>query len=94
VPVLAYPKFQLNEDEIRELLDSYLLYVDAIDVPDDLGARLPSCRDAQDQVLLELAAFGDAETPVTGDRDLLTLAGQVDFAIQSPRQFQNGFSAG
>ncbi len=91
VRVLAYPKFQLDENEIREVLDSYLLYVDVVDVPDDFGARLPSCRDAQDQVFLELAESGDAEVLVTGDRDLLTLAGQVDFAIECPRQFKTRF---
>lgn len=91
VRVLAYPKFQLDENEIREVLDSYLLYVDVVDVPDDFGARLPSCRDVQDQVFLELAEFGDAAVLMTGDRDLLTLAGQVDFAIESPRQFKTRF---
>ncbi len=44
VRVLAYPQFQLDENEIREVLDSYLLYVDVVDVPDDFGARPPSCR--------------------------------------------------
>ena len=91
VRVLAYPKFQLDENEIRDVLGSHLSYVEVVDVPADFGARLPSCRHAQDQAFLELAEFGDAEVLVTGDRDLLTLAGQVDFAIESPRQFKTRF---
>ena len=91
VRVLAYPKFRREENEIRDVLDSYLLYVDVVDIPADFGARLPSCRDAQDQVFLELAEFGKAEVLVTRDRDLLTLADQVGFAIESPRQFKNRF---
>ena len=45
---------------------------------------MPVCRDAEDQVFLDLAAIGAAHWLVTGDRDLLDLGGQVRFQIMEP----------
>ena len=38
-------------------------------------------------MFLELAAVGRARLLVSGDRDLLTLAGQTTFAIVTPAEF-------
>ena len=92
VRVLAYPKFQLDENEIHDAVASYLRYVEVVDVPVDFGADLPSCRDPDDQIFLELAACGSAEVLVTGDGDLLELADDVDFAIDAPSAFKNRFA--
>jgi predicted nucleic acid-binding protein len=45
------------------------------------------CRDPADQVFLELAVVGKARCLVSGDRDLLVLAGKVPFGILSPTPF-------
>jgi len=45
------------------------------------------CRDAQDQVFLDLAVAAHAEYLVTGDDDLLALSDVGDTRIRTPRQF-------
>ncbi len=49
----------------------------------------PRCRDAIDVPILELALVGPAEALVTGDRDLLSLAGSLAGPILSQDQFFN-----
>ena len=46
------------------------------------------CRDATDQPFLDLAVSGGADVLVSGDEDLLTLAGQTAFAIESPEELR------
>lgn len=85
VRVLAYPKFALSADEQHELLGDYLPYAQTV-------ARLRSCpvicRDAGDQPFLDLAHTGRAAVLVSGDADLLSLAGQTAFAIESPAAYR------
>jgi putative PIN family toxin of toxin-antitoxin system len=86
VRVLAYPKFKLDPEQQRELLGDYLPYAIAVRMP----ARLPStpeCRDPADLPFLQLAQVGKADCLVTGDRDLLVLAGQFKRRIVTPEQF-------
>ena len=85
--VLAYPKFDLNEAEIRVLLGSYLPHVETVEVS-ERARGLPRCRDIDDRKFLELAARGRAEVLVTGDVALLDLAGRVVFAIERPATFR------
>lgn len=81
--VLAYPKFKLTPEDREELLADYLPFSEV--VPPWQGTLdVPECRDAHDQVFLELAAAGAAQWLVTGDRDLLSLGGQVSFQIIEP----------
>lgn len=69
--VLAYPKFDLSESEIRSLLDDWILpYVTAVKVPGGFG---PICRDPGDDMFLACAEAGRADLIVTGDKDLLVL---------------------
>jgi uncharacterized protein len=92
--VLAYPKFDLGEAEIRDLLDDYLVFVEAVDVASGSGhERLAQCRDPDDQIFLELALVGHADVVVTGDSDLLSLARQVPFAVETPAKFKKRFEA-
>jgi predicted nucleic acid-binding protein len=42
------------------------------------------CRDAADQMFVDLAVAGDAGVLVSGDPDLLALIGKVPFAIETP----------
>ncbi len=77
IRTLAYPKFKLAAHEQEELLADYLPYCKTVGIPHPLPAT-PPCRDAFDLSFLELALAGKADALVTGDKDLLSLAG--DFA--------------
>jgi putative PIN family toxin of toxin-antitoxin system len=89
--VLAYPKFELTEPEILALLGSYLFYAQIIASANAVTQEAPKCRDAHDQKFLDLAAAGNAEVLVSGDRDLLALAEEVPYAIETPSQFRRRF---
>lgn len=73
IRVLAYPKFKLAATEREELLADYLPHCRSVRIPARLP-KLPQCRDANDQIFIELAAVGKADWLVTGDKDLLVLA--------------------
>lgn len=83
VRVLAYPKFRLDAQSQQELLADYLPYASVIDVPEPAPA-VPACRDPFDLPFLHLAFAGKADALVTGDADLLVLAGKVRFKIMRP----------
>lgn len=78
--VLAYPKFKLSRAEQAELLADYLPHAEVVAVPDPPPA-VPDCRDPHDLPFLHLAVAGQAQALITGDKDLLALAGQVSVAI-------------
>ena len=84
--VLAYPKFQLAQDERDELLGEFLPFVEIVDVP-SLVDDLPHCRDPQDQKFLLLATAGEADALVTGDADLLTFPDEFPIPIMTPADF-------
>ena len=80
--VLSYPKFHLAADDRMELLGDYLPWCEIVEIAE----RCPSkCRDPHDQIFLDLAQSGKADLLVTGDQDLLTLAGQTPFLIETPQ---------
>ena len=81
---LAYPKFKLTADEQRELLADYLPYATVVRMPARLP-KTPDCRDPTDIPFLQLAVVGKADHLVTGDKDLLALAGKFDRSIISAR---------
>lgn len=83
IRVLAYPKFRLSIDEQHELLADYLPYARSVRTPQPLPA-IPACRDPFDAPFLHLAVTGKADALVSGDKDLLALAGQTPFAILTP----------
>jgi putative PIN family toxin of toxin-antitoxin system len=74
IRVLAYPKFRLSPAERDELLADYLPWGRVVRVPEPPPAT-PACRDPCDAAFLQLAVAGHARALVTGDGDLLTLAG-------------------
>lgn len=74
VRVLAYPKFALSAADQEELLADYLPWTHVVQVPDPPPA-VPRCRDPFDVVFLHLAVASKARALVSGDRDLLALAG-------------------
>lgn len=79
--VLAYPKFKLSADEQHELLGDYLPYAEEV-------SRPRRCRDPGDQPFLDLAHGGGATVMVSGDADLLSLAGHTVFDIESPAAYR------
>jgi len=86
IRVLGYPKFKLSSLEQQELLGDYLPYCEAITIPVP-PPHAPACRDRFDIPFLQLAIAGSADVLVTGDQDLLSLAGIFEVPIVSVKQF-------
>jgi uncharacterized protein len=83
--VLGYRKFRLSREERRELLAEYLPYCEVVEVP---GSCAALSRNTYDQMFLDLAQNGKADMLVSGDRDLLALAGQTAFLIETPEAYR------
>jgi putative PIN family toxin of toxin-antitoxin system len=91
VRVLAYPKFGLTTTEQEELLADYLPWVAVVRIPHP-PPPVPRCQDPFDVAFLHLAAAGQAQTLVSGDRDLLSLAGANGLCpILTPEAFCRRF---
>ena len=93
--VLAYPKFRLTAAERDELLANYLPYAEAVTAPES-STELPQCRDPKDQMFLLLARAASADVLVTGDDDLLQMAGTaaLPFDICTPAALLERLVAG
>jgi putative PIN family toxin of toxin-antitoxin system len=87
--VLGYSKFRLTEQYRVEALALYLPYCERLNPTEKCPVE---CRDAKDQALLDLAQSGKADLLVTGDEDLLVLAGQTAFLIDTPEAYRRRFS--
>ncbi len=85
--VLAYPKFRLTADDIEALLADYLPYGRSIH-PVSAPTNAPRCRDADDQLFVDLVLAGKADFLVTGDKDLLALDEQLPCAVVTPAVFR------
>ncbi len=83
VRVLGYPKFRLSAQEQDELLADYLPHTRAVHIPQPPPA-VPACRDVMDLPFMELAVAGRARVLISGDRDLLALAGEFEKAFACP----------
>ena len=88
--VLGYSKLRLSERYRLETLALYLPYCERIDPVDKCPVE---CRDLKDRPLLDLAQCGKADLLVTGDENLLVLAGQTAFGIETAEAYQRGVSA-
>ena len=86
IRVLAYPKFKLTDADQQELLADYLPYCTTVRMPPRLPAT-PVCRDKFDLPFLQLAVTGKAAFLVSGDQDLLSLAGEFVCPIITADQF-------
>ena len=89
--VLRYPKFRLSSDDARELLADYLPHCEVIDHTEKCTI---TCRDANDQPFLDLAQSGRADLLISGDKDLLALAGRTTFLIETPEAYWRRASEG
>lgn len=86
IRVLAYPKFRLTPEEQQDLLADYLPWCETVLIPNPAPA-IPPCRDIHDQPFLELAVSGQADFLVTGDQDLLCMAGEIACPIVNADTF-------
>jgi predicted nucleic acid-binding protein len=66
-------------------LAEYLPHCDVIE-PAEMCATV--CRDAKDQPFLDLAQSGGADLLISGDQDLLMLAGQATFLIENSEAYR------
>ncbi len=83
--VLAYPKFHLTTEDQNELMAHYVPMCEVVGTP---GVCPIVCRDQNDQPFLDLATSGNADLLITGDKDLLVLAGETAFEIISPEVYR------
>lgn len=90
IRTLAFPKFKLAAQEQEELLADYLPYCKVVRIP--ASSPTPACRVAFNVFLLELALAGKADVLVSGDKDLLSLAGKFACPILTAEQFLSSFS--
>lgn len=86
VRVLAYPKFRLDHADRETLLADYLPWCEIVRPSDNLD--IPACRDVHDRPFLLVARAAAADALVTGDADLLTLAGVFPIPIMTPAAFR------
>ena len=91
IRVLAYSKFMLSAERCLELQSDYFPHCENVD---PLEKCPVSCRDPKDQPFLDLAHSGKASLLVTGDEDLLALAGQTEFLIETPEAYRCRISGG
>jgi putative PIN family toxin of toxin-antitoxin system len=87
--VLSYPKFRLSPDDARELLADYIPHCETIE---KVRRCATVCRDASDQPFLDLAQTGRADVLVSGDKDLMALAGRTTFLIETPEAYRRRIS--
>ena len=83
--VLAYPKFGLSADARYEFLADYIPFCETIEIAEPCAVI---CRDRRDQPFLDLAQSGTADVLVSGDSDLLALAGKTAFSIETPESYR------
>lgn len=83
--VLSYPKFELSEKEIKELIQEEILpYAEVVKPKRRLRVVQ---RDPSDNKFLECAVAGQAAVIISGDKELLSLGRYRQIRIQSPAQF-------
>ena len=90
IRVLASNKFKLDTKEQDGLLADYLPFTQIADDAFNVSqVNFPMCRDAKDQMFLDLAVSAKVEYLVSGDQDLLVLADTpgLPFRIVKPVAF-------
>jgi len=85
VRVLSYPKFGLSIELQKIALTFYMEHAEPLAEPRP-RAKLPKCRDPKDEMFLRLAYAAKVDAIVTGDDDLLALAGESHIPILSPSE--------
>jgi putative PIN family toxin of toxin-antitoxin system len=92
IRVLAYPKFQLTEDEIKEILGEILPFLETHKIQGNCPP-IDGLRDASDAVFIYLARQSQADFLVSGDADILALQNIItEVTISSPADFLNAIA--
>ena len=89
--VLAYPKFRLSPQEIRELIEQQVLpFIETVRVRRHLAVVR---RDPEDNKFIECAVAGQAKFLLTGDQDVRELGSYRRIAILTVGEFldESGF---
>ena len=81
-------KFKLTDDQAEEYLD---LLKERMAIVHPFSEIPDICRDADDNHVLQLADYIQANCIITGDKDLLVLERYKKTQIVSPRQFYASF---
>ena len=81
-------KFKLTDDQAEEYLD---LLKERMAIVHPFNEIPNVCRDADDNHVLQLADYIQANCIITGDKDLLVLERYKKTQIVSPRQFYASF---
>lgn len=76
------PRVKLSAGDIRDLADSFMFLADIVEPDAEMDASL---RDAADQQVLATLLASRADYLITGDKDLLALAGI--YRIVTPAMF-------
>jgi putative PIN family toxin of toxin-antitoxin system len=87
IRVLSYPRFRLDAEQQKIILTRYMQHAETLKSP-RTRARLPVCRDAEDEMFLRLAYAAKVDALVTGDSDLLALAGLSKVVIIEPAELK------
>lgn len=88
IRVLAYPKFKLTASDVALLLQDLLPWCETWNQPIP-GSTTSNVRDPYDQMFLDLALAARVDVLVSGDQDLLVLAGGLPaLLILSPADFR------
>jgi predicted nucleic acid-binding protein len=102
--VLEYPKFGLSREDRDELLGDYLPFAETAGVAGSIGpavlggpnhtpeSAVVQCRDPADQMFLDLALAACADAFITGDADLLAVAGTFPVPIIAPTEARRRLS--
>lgn len=84
--VLSYPKFDLSDREVKEVVEEELLpFVEVIRQPAMRG--IPFLKDPQDRKFLACARAGRADYLLTGDKELLAQTRLGKTLIVSPADY-------
>ena len=89
--VLAYPKFQLDRNEIDDLLGDFLPFAAVADLS---SGDWPNCRDEDDRMFLALAEQARADMLIKGDADLLGVAETFSVKILMPAELKEELGFG
>ncbi|MBI4654448.1 MAG: putative toxin-antitoxin system toxin component, PIN family [Nitrospirae bacterium] len=85
--VLAYPKFRLNEGEIKTIIEEEVLpFFEAIEIEKNISGI---CRDPNDDKFITCAISAPADYIVSGDKDLCDLGSHKSVRIIKVSDFLN-----
>ncbi len=90
IRVLAYPRFELTDEDREDLLGDYLPWCETAVVPG--STEVPDCRDPSDRPFLALALVAKADVLITGDKDLLVLTSTFSVPILTPAALRERIS--